>query len=76
VGGRDVRTHWAETVESLRWGLAVPEVDGLVGVVCSGMLDTSWCCGAGTLIDSRLHLFQELIDVHEIVLGPEIWHGW
>ena len=52
------------------------EVDGLMSVVCSRLLDTCCCGGVRTLVDGRLHLLQELINVHEIVLGSKIWHWW
>lgn len=56
--------------------MALSEVDGLVSVVCTWLLDTSCSCGVRTLVDSRLHLFEELIDVHQIILGPQVGHRW
>jgi hypothetical protein len=60
----------SEAMESGLWrGVGLAEVDGGVGVVCSWLLDTSCCCSVGVLIDGRLHLLQELVNVHEIRLG-------
>ena len=30
----------------------------------------------GALIDGRLHLLKELINVHQVVLGSQVWHWW
>lgn len=63
----------AEVVESLRWRVALAKVDTSVSVVCSWLLDTSCCGGIGVLIDGRLHLLKELVNVHEIGLGANSW---
>ena len=42
----DVGTHLTRVLGNVRRGLAVPEVDGLMGVVCTGLVNA--CCGGGT----------------------------
>lgn len=67
----------AKTVESsLRWRVALSEIDGLVSIVCAWLLNTSCSCGVRALVDSRLHLLQKLIDVHQIILGSQVGHRW
>lgn len=55
--------------------MALAEVDTGMSVVGSWLLDTGCCCGIGVLVDGRLHLLKELIDVHEIGLGADSWQG-
>jgi hypothetical protein len=58
------------------WRVALAEVDGLVGVVGAWLLDS---CGGGcvrALVHGGLHLLQELIDIHQIVLGSQVGHRW
>jgi len=52
--------------------MTLAEVDSRVGVVRTRLLDTSCCCCVGTLIHSRLHLLQELVDVHQVILGSQV----
>jgi hypothetical protein len=67
----------AETVESsLGWRVALSEVDGLVSVVSTGLLNTCCSCCVGALVDCRLHLLKELIDVHQIILSSKVGHRW
>lgn len=40
--------------------------------VVAGMRDTCGSGMVGVLIDGALQLFQELIDVQKIALGPEV----
>jgi hypothetical protein len=47
---------------------------GRVGVMGSGLLDTSSCGRVGALVDGGLHLLEELVDVEEVGLGPQIGH--
>lgn len=63
----------SKLVEGLRWRVALAEVDGRVCVVGTWLLNSSSGCGIGTLVDGGLHLLQELIDVHQIVLGSQVW---
>jgi hypothetical protein len=37
------------------------------------LLDASCCGSIGALIHSGLHLLQELIDVHQVILGSQVW---
>ena len=46
-----------------------------VDVVSSGLLNTSSCSVVGVLVDSALKLFQELVDVQEIALSPQVGQG-
>jgi hypothetical protein len=73
-----VRAHLVtKTVESsLGWRVALSEVDGVGSVVIAGLLDTSCSCGVRALVDSRLHLLEELIDVHQIILSSQVGHRW
>jgi hypothetical protein len=62
---RNVRTHVAETVNSsLWWRVALPKVDGRVGVVSTWLLNACGGSSIGALVHGRLHLFEELINVH------------
>jgi hypothetical protein len=46
-----------------------------VDVVSSGLLNTSSCSVVGIFVDSALKLLQELVDVQEIALGPQVRQG-
>lgn len=37
------------------------------------LLNASSCSRVGALIHSGLHLLQELVDVHQVILGPQVW---
>lgn len=37
------------------------------------LLDSSCGRSVGTLIHSRLHLLQEVVDARQVTLGPQIW---
>lgn len=78
MGRGNVRAHlMAKTVESsLRWRVALSKVDGLVSVVVTWLLDTSCSSSIRALVDSRLHLLKELINVHQIILGSQVGHRW
>jgi len=70
---RKVRTHVADTVNSSLWGrVALAEVDGRVGVVSTWLLDACSSSSIGALIHGRLHLLEELINVHQVVLGSQV----
>jgi hypothetical protein len=56
----------------LRRRVALAEVDGRVGVVRTRLLDASCCRRIGAFIHSGLHLLQELVDVHQVILGPQV----
>jgi hypothetical protein len=44
-----------------------------VDVVSTGLVDTSSRGLIGVLVNRALELFQELVNVQEIALGPQIW---
>lgn len=74
MGRRYMRTHVAQAVQSsLRRRMALAEVDTRVSVVVAWLLDSSGSRCVGVLIDGRLHLLQELINVHQIILGSQVW---
>lgn len=52
------------------------EVDSLVGVVGTWLLNARCSCGIRALIDGRLHLLKELIDIHQVILGSQVRHRW
>ena len=56
--------------------MALTEVDGLVSVMSTWLLDSSGGSSVRALIDGRLHLLQKLINVHQIILGSQVWHRW
>lgn len=55
--------------------MALAEVDTSVGVVGTWLLDASGGSGVGVLVHGRLHLLQELVDVHQVVLGSHVGKG-
>jgi len=66
----------AQSVQSsLRRRVALAEVYTRVSVMSTWLLNSSCSCGVGVLIDSGLHLFQELIDVHQVILRSQVWQG-
>jgi hypothetical protein len=64
-----VRAHVAEVVKGLWRRVALTEVDAGVGIVGPWLLNTGRGSSIGAFVNGRLHLLQELINVHEIVLG-------
>ena len=66
-----------QTLESsLGRRVTLSEVDSLVSVVGTWLLNACCSCSIGALIDGRLHLLEELIDVHQIILGSQVGHRW
>ena len=62
--------HVAQTMESsLWWRVALTEVDSLMSVMSTWLLNTGGSSSIRALVYGRLHLLEELINVHEIVLG-------
>lgn len=62
--------HVAQTMESsLWWRVALTEVDSLMSVMSTWLLNTGSSSSIRALVYGRLHLLEELINVHEIVLG-------
>lgn len=73
MSGRKVRSHVAETVNSGLWGgVTLAEIDGRVGVVRTWLLNACGSSSIGALIHGRLHLLEELINVHQVVLGSQV----
>lgn len=63
----------AETVNGTLWGgLALAEVDGRVGVMGAWLLNACGGSSIGALINGGLHLFEELVNVHQVVLGSQV----
>lgn len=60
----------------VRRRLALAEVDSNVSVVSSSILDASCGCEVGILVDSVLHLLEELINVQKVILGSQVGHWW
>jgi len=66
-----------KTLESsLGRRVALSKIDSLVRIVSTWLLNACCSCSVGALIDSRLHLLEELIDVHQIILGSQVRHRW
>lgn len=76
MSGGDLGCHVAETLEVLWRRVAMAVGLSSVGVVRTGLLNTSGCGRVGALIDGGLHLLQELVDVQEVVLGSQVGHWW
>lgn len=76
MGRRNMRAHLPKTMKSsLRRRVALTEVHTGVSVVSAWLLDSRGGCGVGVFIDGRLHLLQELVDVHQVSLGSQVWQG-
>jgi hypothetical protein len=50
-------------------------IHATVDVVCAGLGNTSSSHILVTLVDSILHLLEELINVDQVVLGANVGHG-
>lgn len=73
MGRRHLRSHVTEVVQGRLWRrVALTEVDTRVGVVSTWLLDTSGCSSIGVFIHGRLHLLQELVNIHQVVLGSNV----
>jgi hypothetical protein len=58
----------------LWWRMALAgEVDSCVCVVRTWLLNSSSGGSVGALIHRGLHLLKELVDVHQVILGPQVW---
>ena len=75
MGRGNVSVHGTEALESsLGRRVALTEVDGLVSVMGTWLLHTSSGSSIRALVNGRLHLLQELIDVHQIILRSQVGH--
>lgn len=46
--------------------------NAVVSVMSTRLVDASGCGSIRTLVYSVLHLLEEVVDVEEVVLGPQI----